>query len=277
MNIVKDRALLDENGLKEILCFILDHKGIDVSNYRKSFLLRRIRLRLLATNVKDYREYIELLKKDDNEFNLFLDKLSINVTEFFRDPDVFTAFKRQVLPEIIQRKQACGNHNLRIWSSACASGEEPYSIAILMQEALGDRHNFALRIWASDIDAQVLEKAKKGEYPQASLQKIAPHILKKYFTPAGEGFYRLNDTIRQMVKFQAHNIFHEPPFKWLDVIFCRNVMIYLDRSQTKELFIKFNRLLNPKGYLVLGKVEMLWEKDLFTPVDLKEKIYQKAG
>ncbi len=276
INLNSDKAALDENGLKKILSFILEYKGIDVSNYRKSFLLRRIRLRLLATNVSDYRQYIELLNKNNSEFNLFLDELSINVTEFFRDPDVFSAFKDIVLSEIIKRKAGAGNYNLRIWSSACASGEEPYSIAILVQEALGSNHNFAVRIWASDIDAQVLEKARKAEYPQASLQKISPQILKKYFVPAGGALYRVSDNIRQMVKFQAHNIFHEPPFKCMDIIFCRNVIIYLDRAQTKELFGKFNRLLNPKGYLVLGKVETLWEKDLFTPIDLKTKIYQKA-
>lgn len=277
MNSANTQALLDENGLKKILKFIREYKGIDLSSYRQNFLLRRIRLRILATKAADYREYIALIKENPDEFNLFLDELSINVTEFFRDPDVFSAFRKLALSELIQRKEAAANPSLRIWSSACASGEEAYSIAILIKEALGDRHNFAVRLWASDVDAQALEKAKRGEYKADSLQKIDGALLKKYFLPLHNTLYRVNDTIRQMVKFQVQNIFHEPPFKYLDIIFCRNVMIYLSRAQTKELFNEFYRILNPKGYLVLGKVETLWEKDLFIPVDLKNRIYQKAG
>lgn len=277
MNLARDKALLDENGLNKILAFVREYKGIDLSSYRQNFLLRRIRLRILTTKTTGYLEYIGFIKENPGEFNLFLDELSINVTEFFRDPDVFSAFGRLALSELIQRKQAAGNPSLRIWSSACASGEEAYSLAILLKEELGENSGLAVRIWASDVDGQAIEKAKRGEYEAGSLQKVDSGLLKKYFIPLSGSLYRVSDAIRQMVKFQAHNIFHEPPFKCLDIIFCRNVMIYLSRTQTKELFKKFNQLLNPKGYLVLGKVETLWERDLFVPVDLRMKIYQKAG
>ena len=291
-----NRNLADERRLKKILDFIHKWKGLDLTSYRQNFLFRRLRLRLLNTKVKDELEYIALLEKGPEEFNLFLDALSINVTEFFRDPDVFSAFSRCALPELISRKDSLGNKTLRIWSSACANGEEAYSLAILIKEGLKERNDFLLRILATDIDNHALEKAKKGEYKAGELKNIDRQMLKKYFTPmdpvrdtkqltgsaivsngVDDNYYRVNDQIRQAVKFQQHNLFNEPPFKCLDVIFCRNVLIYLNRQQIKELFNKFNRSLNPGGYLVLGKVENVWERDLFVPVELKTKIYQKAG
>lgn len=277
MNLAAEKALLDESGLKKILEFIRERKGVDLGSYRRNFLLRRLRLRMSAAKAKGYLEYVRLLEKNPDEFNLFLDELSINVTEFFRDPDVFNAFRDLVLSEIIQKKLASGSRSLRIWSSACATGEEPYSIAILAKEALKDNPDFTVRILASDVDTRALEKAAKGEYEARALQRIDPLVLKKYFVPLGAARYRVREDIRKMVRFRAHNIFHDPPFKCLDIIFCRNIIIYLNRALTKELFATFSRLLVPGGYLVLGKVETLWERDLFVPVDLKAKIYQKAG
>lgn len=266
----------NEESLKKILDFIHEYKGLDLSSYRQNFLYRRLRLRLFTTKAKDCLEYIALLKNAPEEYNNFLAALSINVTEFFRDPDVFEAVGKDVLSALIARKEAQGNPSLRIWSSACASGEEAYSIAILVKESLKEKGNFLVRIWASDIDTAALEKAKKGEYPAKELKNIDSEIIKKYFIPLDNNCYRLTDEIRQMVKFQHHNLFGEFPFKFLDIIFCRNVLIYLDRKQTKDLFSSFSRLLNSGGYLILGKVEMLWDRNLFAPVNLKTKIYQKA-
>src|SRR3989338_1585965 len=271
------KAQSDEEGLKKILDFIHEYKGLDLSSYRQNFLYRRLRLRIFSTKTKDCLEYITLLKNSPEEYNAFLDALSINVTEFFRDPDVFEAVKKAVLPELIARKEAQGNLSLRVWSSDCASGEEPYSIAILIRQALKEKGNFLVRIWASDIDNDALEKAKKAEYPAGELKNIDSEIIKKYFISCANNCCRPSDEIRQMVKFQTHNLFQRFPFKCLDVIFCRNVLIYLDRRQTKELFHTFSQLLNPGGYLVLGKVETLWERDLFVPVDLRTKIYQKVS
>ncbi|TAN59466.1 protein-glutamate O-methyltransferase CheR [bacterium] len=277
MDLPNGQALLDENGLKKILEFIREYKGVDLSSYRQSFLARRVRIRLSATKVKSCLEYTRLIEKKPEEFNLFLNELSINVTEFFRDPDVYSAFGNIVLSDIIRRKEASGARSLRVWSSACATGEEPYSIAILVAEALKDKPDFTAKILASDVDAQALEAAAKGEYEAKFLQKIDPEILKKFFIPLGPARYRVREDIRKMVRFQAHNLFSEPPFKYLDIIFCRNVLIYLNRAQAKELFIGFNRALSPGGYLVLGKVETLWERDMFVPVDPRMKIYQKLG
>jgi|SRR3989338_473805 len=266
----------DEENLKKILDFIHEYKGLDLSSYRQNFLYRRLRLRIFSTKAKGYFEYINLLKNSPEEYNNFLDALSINVTEFFRDPDVFEAVEKVVLPQLIARKEARGNLSLRVWSSACASGEEPYSLAILIRQSLEKKIAFLVKIWASDIDRHALEKAKKAEYPAQELKNIDSKIIKKYFISCGDNCYRPSDEIRQMVKFQVHNIFQRFPFRCLDLIFCRNLLIYLDRRRSKELFHTFSQLLNPGGYLVLGKVETLWDRGLFVPLNLRTKIYQKV-
>lgn len=277
MAFVNAHTIADEESLKKILKFIHQSKGLDLHSYRDKFIYRRLRLRMQTTKVLGAGEYIGLLEKSPEEYALFLDALSINVTEFFRDPDVFEAFKKNVLARLIARKAASDFRSLRIWSSACASGEEAYSLAILVKEELKDRHDLIVKILATDIDAQALETAQKAAYPLKELKKIHKDILKKYFTSTDNETYCLTDEIKQMVKFQRHNIFYTPGFKNIDVIFCRNIMIYLSREQMIELFKKFHQLLNPGGYLVLGKVESLWERVLFTPVDLRAKIYQKAS
>lgn len=268
--------IADEPNLRKILKFIHDYKGLDLSSYRDNFLYRRLRLRMLTAKVTGPNEYIALLQKSPDEWTLFIDALSINITEFFRDPDVYEAFNKAALAELIARKANSASKSLRLWSSACASGEEAYSLAILVKEALKERNDFSIRIWATDIDSQALEKAREARYRAQDLRKLPRDILNQYFTPQDDTVYSLNEEIRRMVKFERHNIFHTSPLKGLEVIFCRNILIYLSRPQISELFKKFHYLLNPKGYLVLGKVETLWERDLFRPVDLRAKIYQKV-
>jgi len=268
----------DEINLRKILHFIREYKGVDLSQYREGFAFRRLRLRIQAAKCRNYLDYIKLLQEKPEEFNRFLDNLSINVTEFFRDTDVFAAFKNILISEIIPKKEAASHRIIRFWSAGCASGEESYSLAMLIKEALGGKTGFVVKIWGTDIDNAALEKARKGEYKlDAKLEKIDKKIMKKYFIPVDAQTCRVQDEIKQMVKFEQCNLSRDPPFNYLDAIFCRNVMIYLSHQQKGELFERFHRLLNPRGYLVLSKVETLWEKRLFETVLPKEKIYRKIG
>lgn len=188
-----------DQGLNKILDFIHKCKGLDLSSYRQSFLYRRLRLRIFSTKARGCLEYIALLKNNPEEYANFLDALSINVTEFFRDPDVFEAVKKVVLPQLITRKKAQNNLSLRIWSSACASGEEPYSIAILIKQSLGEKSNFLVRIWASDIDRHALQNAKKAEYPAKELKNLDSKIIKKYFISCGNNCCQPSDEDRKSV------------------------------------------------------------------------------
>jgi len=269
---------LNEQDLKTAISFIQKQKGIDLSSYRRNFLLRRLRFRIQATESKSCLNYINLIEKDNNEFNRLLDALAINVTEFFRDPDVFNAFSKIALPEIIQRKKAMHHRVIRVWSCGCASGEEAYSLAIVIKEALAGEDDFLVRIWGTDMDNAALEEARRAEYRLANLKEVSKEQLKEYFISLGDNSCKLKEEIRQMVKFIKHNIISDPPLKSMDIIFCRNVMIYLNRQQQDVLFKEFNHALNSKGYLVIGKVEIIWGdlKNLFIPVESHQKIYQKV-
>ena len=277
MTLTENKSLIDELTFKKITDFIFQQKELDLESYRKNFLIRRLSLRLQATKSESAQEYLKLLREDPREINQFLDHLSINVTEFFRDPDVFEAFRKTALRDILARKQGACRRVLRIWSAGCASGQEAYSLAIIAALELGEKSDLRVKIWGTDIDEAALEEAGKGEYEAQSLQKIDKRLLAKYFIPIDNNSYRISDKIRQMVEFKKCNLADEPPFKLLDAIFCRNVMIYLSRPQKDDLFSRFHFLLNPGGYLVLSKVETLWEKNRFQTILPKEKIYQKIG
>lgn len=266
-----------EEDTKKIIDFINKQRGLDLSSYRENFFLRRLRVRMLATKIEEVKDYIRLIQNSPEEFNLFLDALSINVTEFFRDIDVFDAFAKFVVPEVIKRKEASGNKVIRIWSAACAYGQEPYSLAILMKEALGDRKDFLVKILGTDIDEEALTKADQGIYACGDFKKVRKDIIEKYFVSADNNNYRVCDEIRRMVKFEKFNLIKDPPLKFMDIIFCRNVMIYFSHQQQDELFRKFAQALHSNGYLVIGKVEATWSRDLFIPVRPMQKIYQRVN
>ena len=267
-----------DKELNAFLCSLEKFKGVDLSSYRENFLQRRLRSRMIATKSESLFHYLRILKKEPDEYKRFLGALSINVTEFFRDPDVFDLFRKNCLKDVIEKKEACRHEIIRIWSAACASGEEAYSLAIIITEELKTKiDNFKIRIWGTDIDKDALEDAKNAEYGPHSLKEVGVETLNRCFTNAGEGLYRLNGKVKEIVKFTQHNLITDAPLKYLDAIFCRNVMIYLKRQQQESLFENFYNALNPKGYLVIGKVESILgaPKDLFIPVDLNKKIFQK--
>lgn len=270
---------VNADELRSVLSFIYRSKGIDLSSYRQNFLLRRLSYRMKATGSKTGWDYINLIGKNGEEFNRLLDTLAINVTEFFRDPGVFAAFGKVVLDELIQRKKNTNHQVIRAWSAGCASGEEAYSMAILINEELKVRHcNFVVRIWGTDVDNGALSEARKAEYRLNNLKEVDQDRLKRYFIHLGESSYKLKEEIKQMVNFRQHNLISDPPLKFMDIIFCRNVMIYLNQKEQDTLVRKFNQSLNSGGYLVIGKVETIWSdlKDLFITVDTRQKIYQKV-
>lgn len=273
---LKGKDALEDQTVKKILSFIHRQKGLDTSSYRQNFILRRLNLRLLQTKSGNYQEYLKLLETDSQEPKRFVDNLSINVTEFFRDPEVFDIFKKEALRKLIAEKTARPYQSLRVWSAGCANGEEAYSLAIIISEELAGK-KISVKIWGTDIDEQALAKARKGIYAPDKLKEADKGIIKKYFSPLDNGCCGVNSLLKAMVEFKSFNLADDPPFKLLDVIVCRNVMIYLSRDQKAQLLKRFHRVLNPNGYLITSKVESVWERDLFNPVFLREKIYQKIG
>jgi chemotaxis protein methyltransferase CheR len=249
---------------------------LDLSQYKEKCLKRRIDVRVRATGAHTYLDYMAVLKKDPTEYDRLFDTLTINVTNFFRDKSTYRVIEKTVIPELISSKKKEGKRIIRVWSAACASGEEPYSMAILFNKILGERiGDYLISIYATDIDEKVMEKAKRGEYGAGNLSKVDEKILKQYFNRNLK--YSLKKEIKQMVRFKRHDLISDRPLAHLDIILCRNVLIYFSRDLQVKLFDKFYEGLNRGGYLILGKTESLAGETvkLFQPVSIRERIYQK--
>jgi len=274
MEEIADKGKYNDEGLKKALKFISERRGIDLCSYRQNFVFRHLRSRLQDVNVPDGAGYVEYVKANPGEIDIFMDALSISVTHFFRDADVFESFRNNVIPAVMKRKEGAEQKMIRMWSAGCATGQEAYSIAILMQEALAGRNDYLIKIWATDIDMDAIEKAKAAEYELRDFREMEKRYRDKYFSQKGDKFV-LKDEIKRMVRFERVNLITDPGLKFMDVIFCRNVMIYFNRQQQEDLFRKFHQALNIKGYLVVAKVVTIWDKDQFVPIDPPQKIYQK--
>lgn len=268
----------NETDFKMVMNKIYKKTGIDCKQYKDNYLKRRINVRIRALNAKSYRNYIKILDSNPNEYDLLLDKLTINVTQFFRDKTTFDAVRNTVLPALISNKKKGDRKLMRIWSAGCASGEEPYSIAMLLHEALGsDINNFMISIYATDIDDVVMAKAKKGVYEAAALKGVEKKIINKYFTYDDDGRYHVTSKVKRLVRFKHLDLISGKNFSHIDMIFCRNVVIYFSKDLQKQLYNKFYDAANRGGYFVMGKTETLVgdARDKFRSVNSIERIYQK--
>ncbi|MFA5536300.1 MAG: protein-glutamate O-methyltransferase CheR [Bacillota bacterium] len=220
--------------------------GLNLEGYKEKQLKRRILSLMQSQGVDDFNIYFGLLVKNEEQLQKFLDKITINVSEFFRNPEIFRALETKLLPEILKEKP-----RLKIWSAACSNGSEPYSIAIIL-EALtpGVRH----QIDATDIDKMILETAKRGYYEERFLKNVSPERLKKFFVPEGKGFI-LRDDIKNRVQFRQHDLLLDDYGRGYDLIVCRNVTIYFTNEAQDLLYRKFWEALNPGGYLFIGATE----------------------
>jgi len=267
-----------EQSFKLLLGRILEDRGLDFRQYHKAVIKRKIASRIYLNNLKSYFDYAAFLSRNPREYDKLLEELCINVSEFFRDSEVWVTV-RYLFETLINQKKARGEPNLiRIWSAGCASGEEPYSIAILLRELLkDDSRRFSFELYATDIDKKCLTQAKFGLYPKESLKNVEEKRLKSCFSPDAAGGYRINPEFREMVRFQYLDMINEQPVTDVDVIFCRNVFIYFNRSLQELLLTKFYNSLKAGGYLVKGRAEAIFTeaKDIFESVDLNARIYRK--
>jgi chemotaxis protein methyltransferase CheR len=242
-------------------------------------LKRRFDGRMHIKGIPSYAEYAHYLDKSPTEFKELIDALTINVSEFFRDPTVWKAFQTRIMPAIIREKIQTPQRELKIWSAGCADGEEPYTIAISVIDALSyNLKAFKIEIVATDVDLQSLDRARRGVYSPARLKLASHSVLQRFFTPVAGGNLRLSDEVKRLVMFQQHDLFTSAPRSGFDVIACRNVMIYFSRELQQELFRNFYQALSSGGYLIVGKVESpLGEYATpFKCIDLAERIYQKV-
>jgi chemotaxis protein methyltransferase CheR len=244
--------------------------GKNLSQFKKPFLNRRINARMRAVGVRDGSEYAKLLESDSSEPLLLFKSFSINVTEFYRDLFVWHCLSSQIVPQILQNNSS----SLKVWSAGCASGEEPYSLAILFKEAIGQK-NLKFSIVATDINTEALQRAKKGQYVSSTLKNLAPEMIKKYFTKINDDKYEIKDEIKQFVGFEQGDILSFP-IEHANLISCRNVLIYYDKPAQEIIFKKFYKTLAKNGYLVIGQDETMMGVEaskLFSCILPRERIY----
>ncbi|MBS1268760.1 MAG: Chemotaxis protein methyltransferase [Nitrosopumilus sp.] len=252
---------------------IVENNGFSLNRYKKTFIQRRIVLRMNACKISDVSEYLRLLKTPD-EFEAFVKSISVNVTSFFRDVSPFDTIGRKIIPLLASRPNLSGV--LRVWSAGCATGEEPYSVSILLNERLR-RTSLNYEIFATDRNQKALDHASDGIYKESDISKIDSLFKARYFTKFNVDSYQVSPQIRKPITFRLEDI-SKPTTKKFDMIFCRNVMIYFEKQAQDVVVNNFYNSLKPGGFLVSGMDEVFVNENfsnLFTPFDLKQKIFQK--
>ena len=238
---------------------IYEEAGLVLRPERRAFVASRVRHRLDARGLRSPYQYYRLLSDGpdrDAELLHFLDLLTIQETSFFRNPPQFELLRARVLPEILERKAHALGGSLRIWSAGCSTGQEPYSLAMAVVEQNPRVRGIVPKIYASDISLTALEFAQRGFFPEAKTQGVPPEELARHFDRQ-DGGYAVRDGLKRLIVFDYHNLKHDHGLTGLDIIFCRNVMIYFDEAEQRRLVGKFHAALAPEGYLFLGHAESL--------------------
>jgi len=266
----------DHSALEKIIILLRSQTGNDFSLYKKNTVYRRIERRMSIHKIDKIASYVYFLQQNPKEVEILFKELLIGVTNFFRDSIVWDKLKETVIPDIIAKMQA--DSSLRAWIPGCSTGEEAYSLAIVFKEALENinpHRGFSLQIYATDLDNDAIETARKGLFPASISADVSPTRLNRFFYSTDEG-YRIKTEIREMIIFAQHNLIMHPPFTKIDILSCRNLLIYLDAELQRKIFGLFYYSLNYEGVMVLGSSETLGiQNQLFTSVDAKLKIYKR--
>jgi two-component system, chemotaxis family, CheB/CheR fusion protein len=265
----------NEVALRELLEELAEQRGLDVRGYKRTTLERRFRRRMFQVNVESYAEYAEYVGKHPDEINQLLSTILINVTEFFRDPPAWEILRHEVLPPMLKQLKPGGS--FRAWSAGCASGAEAYSIAIILAELLGPRLvDYDVKIYATDVDEEELVTARRGEYSAEALNRVRSEWREKYFY--GKGLLRVNRDIRRLVIFGRSNLAHDAPISHVNLLVCRNVLIYFDAALQKQILARLHYALDPGGVLFLGKSEsQLANSKQFKRLNPRWRIFQRIS
>ncbi|MFM0034934.1 CheR family methyltransferase [Paraburkholderia strydomiana] len=268
-----ENAAAAESALQEILKGLRNYTGHDFRHYKRATVLRRIERRLQVNALPDLPSYLLFLERHPDENRALLRDMLIGVTNFFRDREAFEALEREVVPGMFEGRD--DGEQVRAWVAGCSTGEEAYSLAMLLCERLGEESpQPGIQVFATDIDERAIESARAGRYLESILTDVPPSRLRQFFTHT-RGFYVVSKALREKVLFAAHNILRDPPFSQLDLVTCRNLLIYLDRDVQRQVLQTFHFSLRPGGHLFLGNSESAEiAGDLFAPVDKKNRIYR---
>ena len=269
--------LKDQSALDKIIILLRTQTGNDFSLYKKNTVYRRIERRMGVHKIDKIAAYVTFLQTNPKEVDILFKELLIGVTNFFRDAAVWEKLEEVVMPQLIINQQE--GALLRAWVPGCSTGEEAYSLAIVFKEAIekiNPHGGISLQIFATDLDNEAIETARKGLFSVDIKENVSPKRLQRFFSTTDNG-YRINNEIREMVVFAKHNIILHPPFTKLDILTCRNLLIYMDSELQKKILGLFYYSLNREGFLVLGSAETLGSQShFFTPIESKLKIYQRT-
>lgn len=247
------------NGYEDFKKDILGLTKIDLNSYKEKQMKRRIDTLISKNRITSYKDYVALIKKDKEKFEQFVNFLTINVSEFYRNAEQWVILDKEVFPALIKKF----GKNLKIWSAACSTGDEPYSLVMALSKHIPIKQ---IKIIATDIDKQVLDKARMGLYNEKSIAAVPTEFKSKYFTKIGSS-YQISDEIKRQVEFKEHNLLKDPYPSGCHLIVCRNVLIYFTEEAKEEIYKKFNAALTSQGILFIGSTEQI--------MNYKELNYQR--
>lgn len=258
-----------------LLTYIKRSRGFDFAGYKHSGLMRRISKRMQMLSVERFSDYQDYLEVHPDEFALLFNAILINVTSFFRDTTTWEYIRDELIPTLLKAKKA--DEPVRVWSAGCASGEEAYTIAMLLADKMGNEaFKERVKIYASDIDEEALSQARQATYPTRDLTPLPASYLEKYFED-NKPFYTFRKDLRRSIIFGRHDLVQDAPISRVDLLICRNVLMYFNSETQARILSRFHFALNDIGYLFLGKAEMLFTyANLFTPVDLRRRVFTKV-
>jgi two-component system, chemotaxis family, CheB/CheR fusion protein len=273
-------APLDEPGstqeFETLVEYLRNNRGFDFTGYKRSSLRRRVGKRMQSLRIERYSDYLDYLEVHPEEFIQLFNTILINVTGFFRDMVAWEFLIAEVIPKLIAAKQP--HEPIRIWSAGCASGQEAYSLAIALGEALGlESFRQRVKIYATDVDEEALAQARQAGYSERDLQLVSPELRSKYFEEIGNHFVFRPD-LRRVVIFGRHDLIQDAPISRLDLLVCRNTLMYFNAETQSRILARFHFALNDTGMIFLGKAEMLLTRaTLFNPVHIKNRIFTKVA
>lgn len=269
---------VSKGSLAKLISKIDADRGIDLSQYREAYLERRIAARLRMLDLHSYRQYAERLDADPAEYDALISTLTINVTDFFRDRPVWDILRKDVLQPMIAQKASGRSRTIRVWCAGCATGEEPYSVAMTLADLLGeDVSRYLIGVMGTDLDDEALAKAEAGIFEADKAAHIPPRYQVRFTRKLPDGRFEILPEIRRLVRYSHFSLFDDSPMRVVDVVLCRNVFIYFNREQQNRALEGFWRSLSRGGYLVLGRSEKLSPEMArqFEVVDGKERVYRK--
>jgi two-component system, chemotaxis family, CheB/CheR fusion protein len=259
----------------ELLAYLKRARGFDFTGYKRTSLERRIRKRMQEVGVDDYAQYRDHLEVQQVEFPALFDTILINVTAFFRDPPAWQFLAEEIVPELLEKID--DNDSIRVWCAGCASGEETYTMAMVLAEALGDEaYVRRVKIYATEVDESALNQARQATYRAKQVENVPPKLLERYFDRI-DGVYSINKDMRRTVIFGRNDLTQDAPISHIDLLTCRNTLMYFNAETQARILNRFHFALNPWGFLFLGKSEMLiTHSDVFRPVNLRRRVFAKV-